>query len=340
MVAAMSGGSTGRSAGTAPMGSLAPTIRPPCTPPPAKPTVKHCGQWSRPPAGFTRGVRPNSARLQTRVASRSPALVEVFDQRAISLIIQGANDVAHPFDRGEGLRAVDVPGDFVENGQERVDRHESYAVLDQSTGEQAALAEPGHPVAFANRLGLFGEIKRLAGLRAGHQAEGCLKVAVEEGGVFARFEEVDGVVDEVADLPASVESNGADLLGREQVGHFEAGLRGVGMELEGVVRFAEESAGLAVRHVAAAATHEFGEHGEGRQVGLPSSQIAHDRADVGCIDSPGEEPACLHHLPACVVNRGTAVVDRADERDLIGDFGDSREDFGEPGSREPWSGSV
>lgn len=95
------------------------------------------------------------------------------------------------------------------------------------------------------------------------------------------------------------------------------------------MRFAEESAGLAVRHVAAAATHEFGEHGEGRQVGLPSSQIAHDRADVGCIDSPGEEPACLHHLPACVVNRGTAVVDRADERDLIGDFGDSREDFGD-----------
>ena len=35
-------------------------------------TVKQSGQWSRPPAGLTRGVRPNSARLQTSVESSIP----------------------------------------------------------------------------------------------------------------------------------------------------------------------------------------------------------------------------------------------------------------------------
>jgi len=44
----------------------------PWTPPPANFMVQHCGQWSRPPAGFTRGVRPNSARLQTSVSSSMP----------------------------------------------------------------------------------------------------------------------------------------------------------------------------------------------------------------------------------------------------------------------------
>jgi hypothetical protein len=34
--------------------------RPPRMPPPARATLKPVGQWSRPPAGFTIGVRPNS----------------------------------------------------------------------------------------------------------------------------------------------------------------------------------------------------------------------------------------------------------------------------------------
>ncbi len=44
MVATMSPGWTGRSAGNPPIGSLFPTTRPPFTPPPANETVKHCGQ--------------------------------------------------------------------------------------------------------------------------------------------------------------------------------------------------------------------------------------------------------------------------------------------------------
>ena len=68
--------------GTAPIGSLAPTTRPPLTPPPAKPTVKHCGQWSRPPAGFTRGRPAELGQVADQGRVEQPPLVEVLDQGA------------------------------------------------------------------------------------------------------------------------------------------------------------------------------------------------------------------------------------------------------------------
>ena len=168
-------------------------------------TVKQSGQWSRPPAGFTRGVRPNSARLQTSVASSIPRWSRSSIERRVGLVVHRADDVPHPLDRGERLRAVDVPGDLVEHGQEGVDRHEPHAALDQPPGQQAALAESGHPVALAGRRRLAGQVERLAGLRARHQAEGRLEVAVEEGGVLGGLEGGDGVVHELADLPPAIE---------------------------------------------------------------------------------------------------------------------------------------
>lgn len=58
--------------GKAPDRIAFPITRPPFTPPPANKAVKHCGQWSRPPAGLTLGVRPNSLKAATIVLASIP----------------------------------------------------------------------------------------------------------------------------------------------------------------------------------------------------------------------------------------------------------------------------
>ena len=58
----------GRSRGYAPISSDDPTTCPPLIPPPAITIVQQFVQWSRPPAGFTFGVRPNSPDASTSVS--------------------------------------------------------------------------------------------------------------------------------------------------------------------------------------------------------------------------------------------------------------------------------
>ena len=106
------------------------------------------------------------------------------------------------------------------------------------------------------------------------------------------------------------------------------------MQLERVVGLAEEPAGLAVGHVPAAAAHQLGQDGERREVGLPASEVAHDRPDVRRVDAAGEESAGLHHLPAGVVDRRAAVVRRADQRELVGDPGEAGQDLGDLEARD------
>ena len=149
------------------------------------------------------------------------ALGEVFDQGGVGLVVHRANDVAHALDRRKRLRAVDVPGDLVEHGQEGVDRHEPHAALDQPPRQQAALAEAGHAVALASRRRFLRQVEGRARLGARHQPECRLEVAVQERGVFGSLERGDRVVDQLADLAPAVEANAADLLGRQQVGHAE-----------------------------------------------------------------------------------------------------------------------
>ena len=50
----------------------------------------------------------------------------------------------------------------------------------KSPGEQAALAEAIHAVASRGRLRLLGQIERIAGLRAGHQAISGLEIVVHQ----------------------------------------------------------------------------------------------------------------------------------------------------------------
>ena len=133
------------------------------------------------------------------------ALVEVFDQRAVRLVVHRRDDVLHAFDRRERLRAVDVPGDFVEHGEERVDRDEPHARLDQPPRQQAALAEAVHAVALADAGRLLGQVERLARLLARHQAERGLEVFVHQLGVLAGFEILDGRIDDLAQLPPPLE---------------------------------------------------------------------------------------------------------------------------------------
>ena len=203
----MSAGSTGRSAGTAPIGSLAPDD--PASFDPA--AGEGHGVAKRPVVATAGGVDARRATEFGQVADQRriehAPLRQVFEQGRVRLVVHRADDVAHSLDRRERLRAVDVPGDLVEDGQERVDRHEPHAALDQPAGEQAALAEPGHAVSLAGDGRFLGQVERVASLRAGHEPERRLEVAVQERGVLGGFKGRDRVVDELADLAPAVESN-------------------------------------------------------------------------------------------------------------------------------------
>src|SRR5438477_1659840 len=97
------------------------------------------------------------------------AICEVFNQRAVTFVVHGCNDIAHAFNRSERLRTVNVPGDFVEHRNESVNRDKSHARFDEASREQAGLSKARHSIALAHLLRFFREIKRLARLGAGHQ---------------------------------------------------------------------------------------------------------------------------------------------------------------------------
>src|SRR5712671_2078685 len=79
-----SGTWTGVSLINIPSLSDAAITRSPAMLPPPMVTVKHPGQWARPPLAFTSGVRPNSPVIKTIVESsmpRSAALGDIADHQ-------------------------------------------------------------------------------------------------------------------------------------------------------------------------------------------------------------------------------------------------------------------
>ena len=259
-MATISAGSTGRSAGTPPIASLRADD--------AAALHAAAGEVHRPalrPVVAAAGrVDPRRAAELGQVADQRvvqhAALVEVFDQRAVGLVVHRGDDVLHALDRRERLRAVDVPGDLVEHGEERVDRDEPHAGLDQPPGEQAALAEAVHAVALADLRAApcdRSNASRACGLVIRRKAASKLLSSSLALSLASKFLTVSSTI--VAQLAAAVEPGLADLRRRQQVGHLEVRLRRIGHQRERVVRLAEEAGVLAVRQVAAGAAHRLGQ---------------------------------------------------------------------------------
>src|SRR5687767_2081191 len=101
---------------------------------------------------------------------------------------------------------MNVPGDFVEDCDERVDRDEADARFDETTGEEAALAEAGHAVTFADFFGFFSQVERFTGAFAGHEAEGRGEVRVHEIRAGTRLETFHRAFNRVAKRLAALEA--------------------------------------------------------------------------------------------------------------------------------------
>jgi hypothetical protein len=226
------------------------------------------------------------------------------------------------------VNGFDVPGQLVEHRLEHVHGDEPDPGLDQPAGHQAALPEPGPavPVADLARLLLQGE--RLPGLGRRHQLVGQLDVVVHLLGRLRVLERRGGPVDGVPQLLPAVGAGGGQIVRREQVGHLEVRGGRVGVEDERVVRLAEVAGRVAVRQVPAGAADRLWQQDVGRQLAPAALQVAEGTADVRMLDPAGEEPTRLHHLVAGVVNRRSRVVDRADQRELVGVLGHTGEDLG------------
>ena len=255
------------------------------------------------------------------------ALEEVFKKRAVALIVHRCDNVFHAFDGGERLGAMNVPGDFVEDGNERVDGDETNTGFNKATRQQTALTEAGHAVALANFLGLFGEIESFASFFAGHQAVGGGEISVHELGAGAGFEIFDDAIDDLAEFAPALETDFADFRRRKQIGDFEIFLGWIGVQDERVVGFAQKTGVLAMRHVAAGRAHGFGKNDVCREFVATAFKKFERASGMRGVDAAGEKPAGLHHLMASIVDCGSGVITGADEREFVGEFGVERKDF-------------
>ena len=78
-----------------------------------------------------------------------PATLEIFQKGCVRVIEIGSHFVLVTFDGAERGRAVDVPGDLVEDRLEHIHGDETNAPLDEPTRQQATLAETRAPIAIA-----------------------------------------------------------------------------------------------------------------------------------------------------------------------------------------------
>ena len=301
------------------------------TPPLHAAASERAGKTLRPVIASAGGIHLGSAAKfgeprDERVVEH-PTLAEILDQGRVGLVVHRADDLFHARNRGERLRAVDIPGDLVKHGEKRVDRDESHAVLHQPPGQQAALAEAVHAVAVADRLRLPGEIKGLAGLCAGHQPVGGLKILVEESGVFARLKLLGSTLDDFPHLLAAIEPGHADLIGGQQIGHAEIRLRRIGHQGERILGLAQKAPRLAVGQIATTAPHQLRQHDKRGQIGAPAEEMGGDAAGMGSMNPAGEPAAGLHHLPAGVVHGGAVVAAGTHERKSIGNRRMLRQQF-------------
>ena len=114
----------------------------------------------------------------------------------------------------DGLEAVDVPGDLVEDGRQCVDRYETHTA---STSRRASSSTVriGSCRNAHDLRGFFRQIESVFRLGAGHQAISRLKVLVQQLGVIAFFKFSDLVIDNFPHSSPSCHSNRANF-GRRQ----------------------------------------------------------------------------------------------------------------------------
>ncbi len=279
------------------------------------------------------GRPPELAEGQDHRAAEQPPPLQVLEQGRVGVVEVGPDLVLVALDRAERRRAVDVPGDLVEDGLEHVDGDEPHAPLDQAAGQQAALPEAGPAVAVADRGGLRLQVERLAGRLARHQPIRLVEVGVEQAGVGRGLEGADGAVDGRAERAAALLADGRQVVGREEVGHAERLVVGVGVQDERVERLAQVAGPLAVRHVAPRRADRAGEQDVRRDLPPRPLQLRQGAAVVRVLDPAAEEAAGLHHLVAGVVDGRRRVVDRADQRHLVHLAGQLREDLADLDAR-------
>ena len=287
----------------------------------------------RPMIAAARGIDLGCATEFGKVADQcgveQAALGEILNQRAVAPVIHRRDDFLHALDRSERFRAVNVPGDFIEDGDERVDGDKADAGLHQAPRQQTALAEASQAIAFADGLRLLGQVESIAGPGARHQAIRGGETGVHQLRVRACLKVPDRLVHDVAQLASSPQAGLADLLGRQQVGHLEIFPGRIGVEHERIKPFAEETGVLAVRQVAAGRAHRLGKDDVSGQFVAPPLEVLQSATGVRGVDPAGEEPAGLHHLMAGVMHRRRVVITTADQRELVRDLRVQGEYLGE-----------
>ena len=127
-------------------------------------------------------MRPNSPQRDDHGVSSRPRSCRSLEQGASTPgRNSGTTSSRHLRNVGERPRAVDVPGDFVEDRLEHVDGDEAHAGFDQPAGQQARLAEarPAVAVAASRRAPGRGRTPRgpAATTSADTPAESCRRVA-------------------------------------------------------------------------------------------------------------------------------------------------------------------
>ena len=148
------------------------------------------------------GLRPYQARalfqplLGDGALVQQAANVQVFDQRGVSAI-----DDRELFTHADKVVGVSVPAGRLADGDE------ANAVFHQAARQETALAKAIHSIAIANGGGFTRQIERGAGLLAGHQPEGRMKVVVQQACVLAGLEVLHGLIDDVPHLSAAIQYN-------------------------------------------------------------------------------------------------------------------------------------
>src|SRR5690606_14088457 len=126
-------------------------------------TGKVAGPALRPMIATARRVDLGSAAELGEIADEGvlehAALVQILNEGAVTLVVHGGYDILHTGNGSERLGTVNVPGDFIDSGDEGVEGDKADAGLAQAASEKTALPKAGHAVTLADFLRFLLEIE-------------------------------------------------------------------------------------------------------------------------------------------------------------------------------------